>query len=98
MYEWFTNDFDFTKPRKIKGWMAWSPVAGQNIDDIARVFEPTITNLGVHLQYQDDMAAYKLIPALEWLETTERLSGFGEGLLKGLRNTQAQGRSPRPTA
>jgi hypothetical protein len=45
--------------------MAWSPVAGQNIDDIVRVFEPTITNLGVHLQHQDDIAAYKLIPALE---------------------------------
>jgi hypothetical protein len=98
MYEWFTNDFDFAKPRKIKGWMAWSPVAGQNIDDIAKVFEPTITNLGVHLQHQDDIAAYKLVPALEWLEATGRLSGFGEGLLKGLRNTQGQGKSPRPTA
>jgi hypothetical protein len=97
MYEWFTNDFDFAKQRKIKGWMAWSPVAGQNIDDIVRVFEPTITNLGVHLQHQDDIAAYKLIPALEWLETTGRLSGFGEGLLSGLRNTQAQGKAPRPT-
>lgn len=96
MYEWFTNDFDLARPRKIKGWMAWSPIAGQNIDDIAKIFEPTITNLGVHLQHQDDVGAYKLIPALEWLEATRRLSGFGEGLLQGLRNTQAQGKSPRP--
>jgi hypothetical protein len=96
MYEWFTNDFDFVKPRKIKGWMAWSPVPGQNIEDICRVFEPTIANLGVHLQHQDDWAAYKLIPALEWLESRGWLSGFGVGLLKGLKETESQGKSPRP--
>jgi hypothetical protein len=56
-YEWLTNDFDFTKAKKIKGWMAWSPLPGQNIDDLCGVFEPTITNLGVHLQHQDDVAA-----------------------------------------
>jgi hypothetical protein len=98
MYEWFTNDFDFAKPLRLRSWMGWSSIAGQNIDDIAKVFEPTITNLGVHLQHQDDIAAYKLVPALEWLEATGRLSGFGEGLLNGLRNTQAQGKSPRPMA
>ena len=38
--------FRLAKPRKIKGWMAWSPIPGQNIDDICRVFEPTISNLG----------------------------------------------------
>jgi hypothetical protein len=97
MYEWFTNDFDFAKPRKAKGWMAWSPIAGQNIDDIAKVFEPTITNLGQHLQQQDDVAAYTLVPALEWLHNTGRLLDFGQALLKSLRSTQAQGKSPRPT-
>ena len=96
MYEWFTNDFDFAKPRKIKGWMAWSPVPGQNIEDICKVFEPAIANLGVHLQHQDDLAAYKLIPALEWLESRGWLSGFGVGLLKGLKETESQGKSPRP--
>ena len=97
MYEWFTNDFDFAKQRKTKGWMAWSPAPGHNIEDICRVFEPTITNLGAHLQHQDDPAAYKLIPALEWLESRGQLSGFGSGLLRGLKETELQGRSPRPT-
>jgi hypothetical protein len=96
MYEWFTNDFDFTRPRKIKGWMGWSPIAGQNIDDICRSFEPAITNLGVHLQHQDNVAGYNLIPVLEWLESTGRISAFGAGLLKGLKETQASGKSPRP--
>jgi len=96
MYEWFTNDFDFTKPCKIKGMMTWSPVPGQNIENICRVFEPTITNLGANLQWQNDLAAYKLIPALEWLESRGWLSGFGVGLLKGLKDTESQGKPPRP--
>ena len=78
----------------IKGWMAWSSIPGQNIDDICRTFEPTITNLGAHLQRRDDLAAYKLIPALEWLESSGRLFGFGAELLKALKETQAQGKSP----
>jgi hypothetical protein len=98
MNEWSTNDFDFTKPRQTKSWMAWSQVPGQNIDDICRVFEPVITNLGTHLQHQDDTAAYRLIPALEWLQSTGRYSPFSEGLLKGLIATEARGESPRPKA
>lgn len=93
--EWFTNDFDFAGISKIKQFMAWSSNPGQNIDDICLVFESVITNLGAHLQYQDDLAAYSLIPALEWLQSRGRISGFGEGLLKGLKEMQAQGKSPR---
>jgi len=96
VYEWFTNDFDFARILKIKSFMAWSPIPGQNINDICLVFEPVITNLGAHLQHQDDLAAYSLIPALEWLQSRGRISGFGAGLLKGLKGMQAQGKSPRP--
>jgi len=96
LYEWFTNEFDFPRILKTYQWMAWSPVPGQNIDAICKVFEPVVTNLGAHLQHQDDPAAYSLIPALAWLQSNNRLSAFGEGLLRGLRETQTQGKSPRP--
>jgi len=94
--EWRTNDFDFPRKLVLKGWMAWGSSPGQNIDDICKTFEPVITNLGWHLQHQDDSAAYNLIPALEWLQATGRLVGFGAHLLKGLKENQAQGKSPRP--
>jgi hypothetical protein len=92
--EWSTNDFDFSRKLILKGWMAWSSIPGQNIDDICRTFEPVITNLGWHLQHQDDPAAYNLILALEWLQSSGRLVGFGADLLKALKETQAQGKSP----
>jgi len=95
--KWFTNDFAFPRIVTMKGFMAWSPFPGQNIDDICSVFEPVITNLGTHLQHQDDPAAYNLIPALEWLKQGSRISGFGDGLLTGLKTTQSQGKSPRPS-
>jgi hypothetical protein len=96
VHEWITNDFDFTRILRLQHWMAWSPIPGQNNDEICRVFEPILTNLGAHLQHQDDPAAYNLIPALAWLQSVGRLSAFGEGLLSGLTETQAAGTSPRP--
>jgi hypothetical protein len=96
--EWSTNNFEFSKPLNLKLWMAWGSAPGQNIDEICRTFEPVITNLGWHLQHQDDMAVYNLIPSLEWLLSTGRLGGFGVDLLKKLKDTQAQGQPPNPKA
>ena len=53
-----------------------------------------LVNLGVHLQWQNDQAAYKLIPVLEWLDGEGRLDPIGKGLLDGLRGTQARGVGP----
>jgi len=94
--EWSTNDFDFSRKLILKKWMSWNSNPGHNIDAICRAFEPVITNLGWHLQRQNDPAAYTLIPALEWLQSTGGLVGFGADLLKELKETQAQGKSPRP--
>ena len=58
--------------------------------------EPVTMPLGRHLQRQHDPAAYTLIPALEWLQSSGRLSGFGTQLLSELEETQAQGTSPPP--
>jgi hypothetical protein len=52
------------------------------------IFEPVLVNLGVHLQWQDDLSAHTLIPALEWVDSMGLLSEFGKGLLGGLRDTQ----------
>jgi hypothetical protein len=94
--EWSTNDFNMPRILRMKGFMAWSPIPGQNINEICELFEPVITNLGAHLQHQNDSAAYALIPTLEWLHDGGRLSDFGLGLLRGLKGTQAQGNPPRP--
>jgi hypothetical protein len=93
---WYTNDFDFVKAVVKKKWMAWSSVRGKKINELARIFEPVLVNLGVHLQWQDDLSAYTLIPALEWLDSMGLLSEFGKGLLGGLKDTQARGVSPSP--
>jgi hypothetical protein len=93
---WYTNDFDFDKPTIKKKWMAWSSVPGEKISDLAKTFEPVLVNLGVHLQWQGDSNAYKLIPTLEWLDTIGALSQFGIGLLGGLKETLARGEPPKP--
>lgn len=92
---WSTNDIDFGQA-VVKQWMAWSSAPGQNVNELAKVFEPVIVNLGVHLQWQNDSSAYHLIPALEWLVSWGLLSRFGKGLLDGLQDTQARGVSPHP--
>ena len=93
---WCTNDFDFSKPVVKKQWMAWSAVPGKKINELARIFEPVLVNLGVNLQWQDDLSAYTLIPALEWLDSIGLLSAFGKGLLGGLKDTRGRGVTPRP--
>ena len=94
--EWPTNDFDFSRKLTFKEWLGWGSTRGHNIDDLCKAFEPVTTSLGRHLQCQNDPAAYTLIPALEWLQSNGRLSGFGTKLLSELKETQAQGTSPRP--
>jgi hypothetical protein len=71
--------------------------SGVNVgDDLCKAFEPVTMSLGRHFQRQNDSAACTLIPALEWLQSSSRLSGFGTKLLSELKETQAQGTSPRP--
>jgi hypothetical protein len=76
--------------------MSWSSIKGENIDRITKTIESLLVNLGVHLQWQDDPNAYRLIPLLEWLDSVDRLSTMGAGLLNGIKETQEQGLSQKP--
>lgn len=83
-----------TNPPKTLGartWQFWDPRPGVNIERLSQTLGPIVVNLGIHLQWQNDVAAYNLIPVLEWLNEKGWLDAFGEGLLDGLRDTQARG-------
>jgi hypothetical protein len=67
-----------------------------NIERLARSLVPSLLGLGVHLQWQDNSDAYRLIPILEWVETNNFGSPFTRGLLEELLRTQRAGAGPAP--
>lgn len=75
-------------------WQFWDARPGANIARLCRTAGPMLVNLGAHLQWQDDWGAYKLVPILEWLDEHGHLDAMGQGLLDGLRGTQARGVGP----
>ncbi len=90
--QWATNLF--SDRMILSEAMFWSPNPGENLAELAEALAPVAANLGVHLQWQDDSDAYRLIPVLEWLKARGTLDGMGKGLLDGLRVTQARGQTP----
>lgn len=90
---WVTNSFGpITKVHKA---MYWSRIPGENIVELMKAVEPSLVNLGVHLQWQNDRSAYRLIDVLEWLNENSQLGAFGRGLLDGLKNARDAGAGPR---
>jgi len=75
-------------------WQFWDSRPGANIDRLCDSTAPMLINLGAHLQWQNDRAAYNLIPLLDWLDLRGQLDPMGQGLLNGLRETQARGVGP----
>jgi hypothetical protein len=73
----------------------WSATPGENIASLCQTGEPLLVNLGIHLQWQNDQGAYALTPTLEWLNQRGQLGGIGQGLLRGLIETQRNGVGPR---
>src|SRR5262249_29376347 len=73
---WFTNEFNVPTSERHE-WMAWSTAPGENFDKLLTLFQRVIVNLGVNLQHQRNADAYCLIPALELLQSLDRLSTFG---------------------
>lgn len=73
----------------------WNSQPGRNVAPLCATVAPMIVNLAVHLQWQNDHAAYKFVPLLEWLEARGELDLLGKGLLEGLRKTQDLGVGPR---
>jgi len=89
--EWETNRPEVFQTRT---WQFWDPRPGANIDKLCRTVGPMLVNLGAHLQWQDDSAAYSLIAVLEWLHGRHQLDEIGIGLLRGLRDTKDRGVGP----
>lgn len=96
VWQWTTNVSPTHGDVRLR--MGWSQQPSENITELAKAIEPPIVNLGVNLQWQHDMAAYKLIPVLEWLESRSLLSIIGNGLLQGLRTTKERGETPGPNS
>jgi hypothetical protein len=57
-----------------------------------------LVNLGIHLQWQNDPAAYALIATLRWLKDRQQLGGIGQGLLERLVDSQRNGVAPNTGA
>lgn len=89
---WRTNDF--TSQARYHRAMFWDRTQGKNISLLASAVAPGLVNLGVHLQWQDNPDAYRLIAILEWLWEKGALDMFGIGLLTQLKDRQAQNLSP----
>jgi hypothetical protein len=89
--QWQTNSTDGIVPNI---WQFWSSVPGANIAGLCQTAGPILTNLGAHLQWQNDQAAYLLVPVLEWIDGLGQLDDMGRGLLNGLRETQSRGVGP----
>jgi len=95
VHGWHTNSFG----QGFASWteMRWSAVPGENIRELAEAVAPPLISLGVHLQWQDNRDAYKLIDILDWLDKTGSLDELGRGLLRGLTTTRDQGKGPKPS-
>jgi len=85
---------DYPHALEVITWQRWDARPGANIARLCQTIAPMLVNLGVHLQWQNGQAAYKLIPVLEWLDGEGRLDPIGKGLLEGLHGTQARGVGP----
>jgi hypothetical protein len=89
--KWATNSPDILEGRN---WQFWDSSPGANIARLCQTVGPMLTNLGPHLQWQNDQGAYSLVPVLEWLNGSGQLDAMGQGLLDGLKRTQARGVGP----
>ena len=88
---WRTNHSEIVQIRR---WQFWDSRAGANVARLCQTAAPVLVNLGIHLQHQNDRAAYSLIPALEWLNVRRALDVIGQGLLHGLKDAQVRGDGP----
>lgn len=89
---WSTNGDQF----RVQKFMFWSRAPGANVERLCSTIEPILVNLGVNLQWQNDVAAYAFIPMLEWLADRGYLDELGKGLLEGLRQSRTSGLPPAP--
>ena len=88
--KWATNSV----PTEVLKWQFWDLRPGANLPRLCQNAAMILTSLGTHLQWQNDKAAYELIPVLQWLRQQGSLDSMGDGLLNGLLATEAKGINP----
>ena len=79
-YAWITNQL----PGAHQALLVWDPRPGMNIEWLAKALVPSLLSLGVHLQWQNNSDAYRLIPILQWIEANSYGNLFTKGLLDDL--------------
>ena len=89
---WQTNREDIQIERRL----LWNETPGMNIEPLAKAAEAVLTALGANLQWQNNPAAPKLIPVLQWLKDEGFLGGIGSGLLDGLQRNKMTVVQPSP--
>lgn len=65
-----------------------------NLARLSQTASPVFVNLGIHLQGQNDEAAFRLISILEWFDGRGYLDGIGKELLEGLKKARDIGVGP----
>jgi len=86
--DWSTNSLELSEVRE---WQFWSSTPGENIRRLCLTAGPLLVNLGIHLQWQNDLTtAFKLIPLLDWIKESHYLDEIGCGLLRNLHAAQDQ--------
>lgn len=88
---WRTNSPDILQA---VDWQFWGREPGANIARLCQTAAPMLVSLGTHLQWQDDRAAYDLLPVLRWINNQGLLDPMGQGLIENLERAQAKGGSP----
>jgi len=89
--DWRTNSPEVLK---VVEWQFWDRQPGANIARLCQTAAPMLVSLGTHLQWQNDRAAYDLLPALRWINNQGLLDPMGQGLIEGLEKAQAKGGGP----
>ncbi|MGH7331737.1 MAG: hypothetical protein ACREKS_03115 [Candidatus Rokuibacteriota bacterium] len=69
--------------REVRTWQFCDSQSGANIACLCRMAAPMLVNLCAHSQWQDDWAASRLVPILEWLDAQEHLDAMGRASSMG---------------
>lgn len=85
-----------TNSREIQAmdWQFWNGQPGANIVRLCQNAAPILVSLGTHLQWQNDQAAYDLLPVLRWINSQSPLDSMGQGLIENLERAKAKGGGP----
>lgn len=74
---WSTNGSKI----EVGDWQFWDKRPGANIAQLCQTAAPILVNLCMHLQLQNDRAAYNFLPLLKWINSQSLLDPMGQMLI-----------------